>query len=274
MRIEVAPGDFVTHSGVPSACSIRSYKFSRQRLSDFRKIMKSRNYRSQVAQPALRPVVTVDDITDPTAAGENFELLDQDAVQLEAGAFRARRVAVRLAGSTVVYQSTYHRLRVRTRVPPGLVAILTLGPRSRGSLDGLALRPELLLAGEPGVEVEFVVEPRYESVGFLLSPEELIEHLRARGRADDFRVPHGVEMWHHGTIGVRGLYELGKRMTETAARNPELFDASAQAHTAAHIEVLESLMAALGTGEALRPTRRDTRSITGVRTRILCEGAW
>jgi len=47
------------------------------------------------------PVVTVTEITDPTAVNEGIELIDQDAVQLDPQPLRARRVIVRLERAMV-----------------------------------------------------------------------------------------------------------------------------------------------------------------------------
>jgi hypothetical protein len=50
-----------------------------------------------------QPGVTVVEITDPSAASADGELIDIDAVQLQSMPFRARRVTVRLETSAVLY---------------------------------------------------------------------------------------------------------------------------------------------------------------------------
>ena len=116
------------------------------------------------------PAVTVVEITDPTAAGENIEVIDQDVVQLQSKPFRAKRVIVRLGGSLVVYQSTNLPVRARTRVSLDLIAFVAFGPRAEGTFNGVAVRPDLLLLAEPGIAGEFIVAAGYQSISVFLSP--------------------------------------------------------------------------------------------------------
>lgn len=133
-------------------------------------------------------------------------------------------------------------------------------------MDGVALHPALMLAGEPGVEGELVVEPGYESVSFFFRPEALIDHLSARGREDDFQLPSGVELWRSEPSGTGRLFTLGKRITEMATRNPALFDSSVEARAAGNIEVFETILAVFGAGEEAGLTRRDAtrKSYSGI----------
>ncbi len=104
-----------------------------------------------------QPSVTVADITDPAIAGEGLELLDMDALDLTSAVpFRARRVVVRLESSTVVYHSTNHRIRTRTKAQRGQLAYVVFGPQARSTVNGVLMRPELILAVEPETEVVFV----------------------------------------------------------------------------------------------------------------------
>jgi hypothetical protein len=128
------------------------------------------------------PAVTVIDITEPTAVNEGIELLDQEAVQLEAMPLRARRVIVRLGAATVVLHSCNRRLRTATRVHAGLHAYVAFGPRAHGTINGLPVRPGLLLSASAETEARFVVEPGWETITFLLSLQDVHEHLAARQR--------------------------------------------------------------------------------------------
>jgi AraC-like DNA-binding protein len=112
-------------------------------------------------------------------------------------------------------------------------------------LNGLPVGPGRVLASTSGVEVEFVVEGGYESVSFLLPPDDIRAHLRGRHREDEFHFPKGVEMLQPSPDAAHGLYGLGRRLADVAARQPEVFDVP-QTQTAAHIEVLETLLATLG----------------------------
>jgi hypothetical protein len=135
------------------------------------------------ASPSL-PTVTVVEISDPTAVGEAIEVIEQDAVQLESKPLRARRVVVRLGASVLVFHSTNLPIRTRTRLMPGFVAYVAFGPRASGTLNGVPVGPDRVLAATPGVEVEFVVAAGYESVSFLLPPDDVQRHLRGRHRED------------------------------------------------------------------------------------------
>jgi len=61
-------------------------------------------------------------------------------------------------------------------------------------VNGLPVRPGLVLAAEPGVEVGFVSEAGYQSVAYLVSARELGAHLAARRLEREFRLPRGVEV--------------------------------------------------------------------------------
>src|SRR5512137_3000842 len=89
------------------------------------------------------PAVTVVEITEPTAVNAGIELYALEAVKLQSVPLRARRVVVRLGSATVVFHSTNLRIRTRTTIVPGLVAFVAFGPHSRGTVNGLPIRPGL-----------------------------------------------------------------------------------------------------------------------------------
>ena len=205
----------------------------------------------------VQPAVTVVEIDDPTIVNEGIELIDQDAVQLQSTPLRARRVVVRLEGAAVVFHSTNLRIRTRTRAHSGLIGYVTFGPRAMGTVNGLPVTPDLMLAAAPETEVGFVAEAGYESITFLLPPEDVSSHLRARGREEDFRVPHGVEMLHVNAVMARRLFDWGRRLVDTAARQPSLFNERKDQRVAAQVELLETLLATLGAARDFEPTRSD-----------------
>jgi len=205
----------------------------------------------------VQPAVTVVEISDPTIANAGIELIDQDVVQLQSTPLRARRVVVRLEGAVVVFHSTNLRVRTRTSVHKGLVGYVTFGPRAKGTVNGLPVRPDLMLAGEPETEVGFVAEAGYESITFLLPPEDVSSHLRVRRREEDFRMPHGVETLHVNAVMARRLFDWGKRLVDTAARQPALFNERKEERVAAQVELLETLLATLGAASDFEPTRSD-----------------
>ncbi len=201
---------------------------------------------SKPVAPNPSSAVTVLEISDPTAIGQSIQVLEHDAVQLESRPLRARRIVVRLGASVLVFYSTNLSIRTRTRLQNGFVAFVAFGPRAAGTLNGLPVGPDRVLASVSGVEVEFVVAGGYESVSFLLPPDDIRAHLRGRHRENEFHLPNGVELLQPSPDAARGLYGLGRRLVDVADRQPAVFDVP-QTQAAAHIEVLETLLATLGT---------------------------
>jgi AraC-like DNA-binding protein len=203
------------------------------------------------------PAVTVTDITEPTAVNEGIELIAQEAVQLDAQPLHARRVVVRLDGATAVLHTSNRRVRSVTRVTGGLLAYVTFGPDARGTVNGLPVRPELLLTAAPGAEARFVVDPGWEAVAFLLDPQDVRGHLAARQRAHEFHLPHGVDALQADPDNVRRLFDWGKRLTTLAARQPAIFNDGKSERHAAFVELLETLLPVIDGAEPLEPTRSD-----------------
>jgi AraC family ethanolamine operon transcriptional activator len=215
---------------------------------------------SKVPERGVRddqPSVTVAEITDPAIAGQNLELIDLNAVQLTSNPFRARRVVVRLESSTVVYHSTNHRIRTRTKAQRGQLAYVIFGPQARSTVNGVLMRPELILAVEPETEVVFVTEAGHEDIALLLPPADLRAHLRDRGREEDFRLPHGAETLQADAAMVRRLFEWGKKLVDTAARQPAPFNDRKEQRAAAQVEMVETLLAVLGTTRDFEATGAD-----------------
>ena len=204
-----------------------------------------------------RPAVTVAEISDPTVTNAGIELLDQEAVQLQAMPLRVRRVIVRLVAAVVVYHSTNVRVRTRTSVRKGLVGYVTFGPQSKGTVNGLPVRPGLMLATEPGSEVTFVADAGWESISFLVPAQDIKEHLTARQRGSEFRIPQGVETLQVDEERVLGLFDWGKRLTEIGALQPALFNDIQEERAAAEAELLETLLATLRAANELEPSRTD-----------------
>ena len=212
----------------------------------------------EAAAPSKPSSVTVVGITDPTAAREGIEVLEQDIVQLENEPLRAKRVIVLLERTMVIYQSTNLRIRSRTKLSPDFLAFMVPGPAARGTVDGREIRPGQLLVVEPGVEAELVVQARYESVALLVTPEEFEKHLRDRGRADGFRAPRGIEI-RRPSVASRELFRLGRRAAKAAAARPEVFDRGTRVRAGVTLELLERLLAILDSVDRVREgsTRRD-----------------
>ena len=204
-----------------------------------------------------QPAVTVVEISDPAAANAGIELIDLDAVQLQATPFRARRVIVRLKTATVVFHATNVRVRTRTRVLTDLLAYVTFGPQASGTVNGISVRPGLMLAAESEAEAAFVTDAHWESLTFLLAPQEIRAHLIARQRAGTFRLPHGVEPLQVDAERVIRLFDWGKRLVDTATDQPSVFNEMRQERVAAQVELLENLLATLGGADDFEPNRFD-----------------
>jgi len=197
--------------------------------------------------PALAgPAVTVTEIDDPTAAGADIELIDLDAMQLGAVPFRARRVTVRFEDAAVVFHSTSLRVRTHTSVRKGLIAYVAFGPHASGTVNGLPVRPGLVLAAEPGAEARFVSDAGWESITVLVPPQEVIAQMTVRQRESELRLPHGVQLLQVNDWRGQQLFDGWKKLVNVAARQPALFNDRRQERLAARVELLETLLATLG----------------------------
>ena len=203
---------------------------------------------------SLQPTVTVVEISDLTAANAGLEVFQQDAMSLQPAPLRARRVIVRLASVIVVFHSTNRRVRARVRVPDGWLAYDTFGPRSSGTVEGIRVRPGMMVAAEPGTPVGFVAEPGYQSIAFFVRPDGLRQHLSARQRQDEFHLPRRVEVVSADPVLVQALFALGKRLVTTAVRRPRKFDVGRAERAAAEAELLEALLAATRNTVAIEPS--------------------
>lgn len=205
----------------------------------------------------VHPAVTVDEINDPATANAGIELIDQDAVTLQSQPLRARRVTVRLGASMVLFHACNLRLRSRTSVRAGLLAYIAFGPQARGTVNGLPVRPGMLLAVAPEAEVTFVVDAGWDDVTFLLSPEDIRAHWVARQRDREFRLPQGTEPLQVDEARARQLYDWGKRLVDTVVLDPVLFNESEAERAAAEAELIETLLAALDVADDFEPSRSD-----------------
>lgn len=202
-------------------------------------------------------VVTVVDISDPTEANDGIELLDLDAVQLQSIPLRVRRVIVRFEAAAVVFHSTNVRVRTRTTARKGLLAYITFGAETSGTANGVPVRPGIMYAVEPGAEGSFVTSGGWESITFLLSPDDVRAHLTARQRESEFQLPRGVEPLQVDSGRVQALFEWGKRLVDTAVHQPALFEEQARERRAAQDELLEMLLATLHVADDFESTRSD-----------------
>jgi AraC-like DNA-binding protein len=203
-----------------------------------------KNSKSERDTPGPAPAVLVSEISDPTAVGESIEVLQQDVVQLESKPLRVRRVVVRLGSALVLFHSTNLAVRTRTRLHVHFEAYTAFGPKAAGTVNGLPVSPDRVLASMPGVEVEIVVAAGYESVAFLFPPNEILGHLRVRHRESEIRPQPRVDLLTPRPAAAQRLYRWGRRLTNVASRQPELFEVP-QAQAAARAEMVDILLATL-----------------------------
>ena len=203
------------------------------------------------------PAVSIVELADPTMAGQGFELVAQDAVQLQSSPLHARRVIVRLGDANVVFHSSNVRVRTRSAAQNGLLSYVTFSPNTTGTVNGLAVRPDLLLAVEPNAEASFVTDVGWKSISFLLRPEYIGAHLSARRREDEFRMPCGVETLQADAVMVRRLFEWGSRLVDAAVSEPASFNDCADRRAAAQVELVEILLATLRHAAGRRLDRKE-----------------
>jgi len=217
-------------------------------------IMDSLNSPARAPAP---PLVTVTEILDPALASEGIEVIDVNAVQLQSAPMRAQRVVVDLDGAMVAMHATALRMRTRTRLQCGLLALVAFGPKARGKVNGLAVRAGLILAAGPQAEVDFVTDGDWESLSFLCARDELLAHLEVRGRTPALPAAGGTQMLQLEPDRARRLYEWGARLLDTALHRPELLAPGRAARAVARVELLEFMLAVLREAGPVEPLPGD-----------------
>ena len=216
--------------------------------------------------------VSIVRITDPTAVSDSIEVLNQDVVKLDQTAFEAKRVTVPLAGCCLIYQSTNTALRSQTRVHSDFDACSVLGPHANGSVDGAELHAYGLIAGGPGAQGELIIGSGYESIALLVPPQVLHEHLALRRIKEDFELPENVEFWNPDTTVARHLFELGKRITETAEKSPDIFNEDHWARYGAQVEYMDSLFTTIESCDLSEFANSDKKGKSYSQIVRKCEG--
>jgi len=201
--------------------------------------------------------VTVIDISDPTCAGDTTELINLDAVQLQSAPFRARRIIVRTKDASVIFHSTNHRVRTRTSICEGKIAYVLFGPHAEGTINGIPVRPGLMLAVAPNVEVNFVVNAAWETTTFLLPPDFVRAQFAARQRDQEFSPPHGIEMLEVNGSSAQRLFDWGKQLVEIAAEQASTFNEHQDVLSAIQCDLVENLLATLGTAKCFGASGGD-----------------
>jgi len=215
--------------------------------------MKNRQSHVQLPQPN----VIVVEIWDPATAEEDIEVIHQNLVQLRSEPLQARRVVVRLESAVLIYQSTNLAVRARTKLMPGLRAVVAFGPQALGTANGLHIHPDLMLMAARDAECQFVVDRGYESVTIALPPKNFEAHLVNRQLEDPLQPGRAVDLLVCDVTKAREFFAFGKRLAVTAARQPYLFDGRKEVCAATEIELVELLLEAIGSSEDYATTRSD-----------------
>ncbi len=184
-------------------------------------------------------------VTDPTAASDSIEVLDQDVVNLDPEGFEFKRVTVPLADCCLIYHRSSAAVRSLTLVHKDFDACAITGPQARGTIDGMELHSYALIAAGPGSEAEIIVDGDYESIALLVPPRVLDKHLDLRGMKGDFAIPDDPELWHPAAEVARDNFELGTRIAEAAEKTPEFFNDNQWARYGAQVEFMDSLFATI-----------------------------
>jgi AraC family ethanolamine operon transcriptional activator len=204
--------------------------------------------------------VTVVDITDPTNHGDTSELINLDAVQLQSAPFRARRIIVHTKDASVIFHSTNHRVRTRTSICEGKIAYTLFGHHAEGTINGIPVRPGLMLAISPSVEANVVVKAEWETTTFLFPPDFVRAQFATLQRDQEFSMPDGIEMLEVNVNSAQRLFDWGKQLVEIAAEQASTFNEHQDVLSAIQCDLVENILATLGTTKCLKPSSSDRTS--------------
>ncbi|WP_028456625.1 helix-turn-helix domain-containing protein [Chitinilyticum litopenaei] len=207
--------------------------------------------------PPPLPAVEVFEFSDASQAGNGIELLEQDAMQLASTPLRVRRVIVRLGQSALVYHSANQRVRSNSSAGNGCLAYVVFGPEVRGTVNGREVGADMLLAVEPGAEARFVTEPGWQSITLLVAPRMMSEQLLARQSVGGLALPAGLQALQLAEGAAAGLFAWGKRLVDTAERQPERFNERVDVRMAVEAELFDTLIAALHHAHGAENTRES-----------------
>ena len=190
-------------------------------------------------------------------------MIDQDVISLDKNPFRAERIMVRLDGGVVLYHQTSHRLKTHTKIDSDLMAFLVIGPGADGTIDGMTMHPDQLIAVAPGGEANLVVGAGYSSITLLIPPVDVTTQIAVRELGPTFQIPRGVDANAASGPSVSNFYRLGRDLIAVAARRPNIFNSSRAVRIAGQVELLEHLLTILRSPTEISEGR-DARDRTRV----------
>lgn len=132
----------------------------------------------------------------------------------------------------------------------------------------------MLIATAPDRETRFVVDPGYESVALLVSPETVRTHFGSRSCKREFHSPRRLEVLQVDPARARAIFARGKRLAMTASRNPQLFEPGRPEREAAEAAMLDALISALLSTDGYGPlgletTRRSHSRIVAIAEQLV-----
>ncbi len=195
--------------------------------------------------PENRREVSVLRITDPTAVGDSIEVYDMDVINLDPEEFEYKQITVPLEECSLIYQHTNTALRTLSSIFEEFESCFILGPHAHGSIEGIELRPYSMIAAGPGARGELVLNENFDTVGWLVPPRVLDQHLALRGKKRDFVIPASPEVWHPAENAARNLFDLGAQIAQSAEASPEIFNDNHWARYGAQVEYMDALLTAI-----------------------------
>lgn len=205
------------------------------------------------------PALTIIEVNDQNAKEVGIELFEQDVVKLSQTPLRARRIILRLASTVLVYHSANIRVRTRTNIGAESMVYAAFGPDAAGAVNGLPIRPGVILAAAPESEARFVVDSDWESVSIFLPKQEIMAHMAIRQPGSQSKHFEGLQLLEVNPDAAQQLFALGKTVIQTAEAQPELFHAGSNEQRAVQIDLIEALLATLLSSNPL-PLSQEERT--------------
>lgn len=94
-----------------------------------------------------------------------------------------------------------------------------IGKKGFGTIDGIELKPDVLIINAPDVKADLVVEPGYESMSVKISPRYLNGDTSMKVAADRFRVPGKFYFKKIKNQDLQALFDLGIKIVRAAEKH-------------------------------------------------------
>lgn len=203
------------------------------------------------------PLLEIRQIENPCSANGCVELLNQDLVQLQGSGLRALQIILRFEGCVMVYYSTSSRVRTRPKlIDDHVVGILTFGPNATGSINGIPIQTNQLLAFSNQASLGLVVNPQYESLAFLIRPE-MQATLNDRYCKSAATPSNRLTLLQSPANMAGALYRWGKSVVDEVISDPLQFQNSKAYRQAVESELVDQIGGALSCTFDWAPARSE-----------------